>query len=186
MKYALLLLTLFTLSLCTSQENLSNDSALELISEKFEKKCYGNISTIFASNWRNYDELKSFWENHQSDNLVTIKAGNVAAGGFNQSVYQMRITPTQATRSEFMQKSKFLQTEGEVDKIIGISINEAEKTATVKYEYRIKMTPFYPTPGIKTKCSLEPQQATATLKLYDTGWQVESVEESPYAKLLGQ
>lgn len=186
MKNVLFLLSFLVLSSCTSKETLSNDAALQLISEKFDKKCYGNITTIFADNWKNYQELKTFWQNLERDYSVSIKSGNVAAGGIGQTVFQMRITPSQSTRNEFMQDKKYLQARGKVSKIIGISINEEAKSASVKYEYIYEPTSFYPPASINKRCSLEPQQATAELTLYDTGWKVESVEESPYAKLLGQ
>ncbi|GGI58470.1 hypothetical protein [Winogradskyella haliclonae] len=166
---------LLSLVSCSSQVNLSNDEALAILKDNFKDDCVTIVQQRTLSHWTNHDEIMFGFQELEQSGLIKIEQKRVARGHFNTTT-EFRWKPTAKAEAEYKKAGyAYLVSRANVLEIIGISLNEEAKTATVRFTYENKPTVFHLIRDKKSKCPEGINEATANFTFYDTGWKMEDI-----------
>jgi len=180
MKHILLAFSfLIMLVSCSSRVNLSNDEALTLLKENFKDDCVAYVWQETLSHSSNHKEILSAFRKLEKLGLVSIqkKQVQVRAGAYRvKTVTEFNWKPTQKGKSDY-KKIGFasIVSQAHIVEIIGISVNEEAKTATVRFKYENKPTVFHPIRMNTSQCKKGIKEATVHFRLYDSGWNMENI-----------
>ena len=170
-KYIILLVIGLAFS-CTPKVSLSETEALTVLKQDYKSDCY---SFIFdkMNDWKsNKSYVDAFYE-LERQKLVTISRKETFMHG-RSTGYILSWHPTKAGLKYKSKKSKqYKLTELEVKDIIGISINEEEKTALVRFSYEVTYTPFKKVQNRSYRnCKSAAGEYEVEFIQYDTGWKI--------------
>ncbi|WP_188375377.1 hypothetical protein [Winogradskyella haliclonae] len=162
---------------CSSGVNLSNDEALKILTSEYSNFCESRIQAHTSLyNNASPDATLLYLRELEQQNLGVIKE-NQHYGRGKKTYKDYVFKPNEKTIELYRGSAERLYkiTEADVQKIIGISINEEAKTAQVKFTYNMVETPFKPIVlGRKGSCNATSNlEAEVTFVLYDTGWQLQ-------------
>ncbi|WP_299676194.1 hypothetical protein [uncultured Dokdonia sp.] len=177
MKQQLLFLTLsvFMLCSCDSGIAISNDKAIEILRASFTEDCYDLMTQRTLTNWDTHRTTYAIMKELEGLGLITIQQKNVGYG-INSVATEYRWKPTEQSETEFKKGGYvYLITSALIKDIIGISVNEEAKTASVRFSYEAVASPFYMLRKNKnSECKSVLKEATAHFVYYDSGWRLES------------
>lgn len=169
----LLALSVFTLCSCDSKINLSHEEALEILQASFTEDCFSPMTERTLTNWDTHSETYAVMKELENLGLITISQKQVPYG-FNSWATEYRWKPTERAETEFKKGGYvYLTTSALISDIVGISINQEEKKATVRFTYQTAQSPFYMLKNNRSPCKEFSKETTANFRLYDSGWKLE-------------
>ncbi|WP_299223835.1 hypothetical protein [uncultured Psychroserpens sp.] len=177
MKNLIILLSVFILTSCSSQNKLDKTTALKILKKDFKQSCKNDADDFISTSYDgpNYSALESYFYNLEKQGLVTTKK----IRNRKKEVTGVRISHTKKAELEYeagkgyssfsVAMTKFVPKE-----IIGISYEEDGNKAIVQFKGDWVHTPFYNLQIGKTKCNEEKGTSVrASFIRFDTGWQLQ-------------
>ncbi|WP_299884337.1 hypothetical protein [uncultured Lacinutrix sp.] len=172
MKKTLLLIVVGIIFSCTSKTTLSESEALAILKQDYKGDCYSFVFNKM-NDWKsNKNYVDAFYE-LESKKLVTISKRETFIHG-KSTGYILSWQPTEEGLKYKSKKSKqYKLTELIVKDIVGISINQEEKTAVVRFSYDVVYTPFKKVQNRSYgNCKSSTGEYELEFILYDTGWKI--------------
>jgi len=170
---------LMTLALTSCSPNLSSNEALKLLKEKYDGNgCYGYTIEKTKENWNNHGNNIQKMKSLESQGLIkmneTLKEQRTLIGrgtGIYETIYDWKPTEKASQFKHAKSNSKYKLTTIEVTRIDGISVSKETNTATVRFTYVRRATPFYELASNQKNCDIGTFEGEEKFQLFDSGWQ---------------
>lgn len=155
---------------CSSKLELSTNEAMEILKTEFQETCTSRriVTTISPGEKRDYNKYNPTFQKLKKDGYIDIKSKT-------QQIYSMRITsytliPKSKFNEEFKLNNEYIAGKVEINEILGVSVNQENKTAKVLFEYSYEPT------AIANICLKECKKGNIKKEVelikYDTGWKL--------------
>ncbi|WP_452225590.1 hypothetical protein [Lacinutrix chionoecetis] len=172
MKKFLLLAVLVTIFSCKPKITLTESEALTILKQDYKGDCYSFIYDRM-NDWKENRNYINAYRELEALKLVTLtKKPTYINGRPTGDIISWQPT-TEGLKYKSKKSNQYKLTELNIKEIIGISVNQENKTAMVRFSYELIYTPFK---KVQNRSYTNCKSATGEYELefiqYDTGWKI--------------